>query len=169
MNPSLEKLLSTQFDDAVGVILPTRALRLQLQPLVKEVEKAIRWKEIDEPQFREFVGQLAESAIASEPKPADLALAALAVAVERIPFEFTEEFLCDLASLRLPQLSISARMARECLTEYYQLPSNEFRAFRFASEVQVKHSNRWRASSQIPIPRHLSIQSIPFRKPSEAR
>ena len=45
----------------------------------------------------------------------ELALAALAVAVERRPTDFAEEFLHDLARPQIAEMGLAIRVARECL------------------------------------------------------
>jgi hypothetical protein len=52
--------------------------------------------------------------------PHDLALAALAVALEYRPTPFAKEYLRDLSRLRLAEMSTSVRLAQECLAHSRQ-------------------------------------------------
>ena len=58
-------------------------------------------------------------------------LAALAVALETCPHEYAEQYLHDLAKLRLAEVGTAIRVARECLRERYLRPRTETRSFAY--------------------------------------
>src|SRR5437660_1268307 len=91
----LEDQLSVIFDDALGFLLPPAALRTALQRsrAVGEITTALRRGEISEEMVRIFVNSLASEYQEGKRLPGDLALAALAVALEHIPTDYAEEFL----------------------------------------------------------------------------
>src|SRR5690349_12486915 len=102
----LQFLLTDEFGDAVGFIPPPAVLHrvLQRAPGVHAVRLALRHGEITEPLVREFVASLAAGYSPGRALPGDLALAALAVAMEYWPPSYAEEFLCHLASLNLVEM-----------------------------------------------------------------
>ena len=129
----LEKIKPEFLSESVPFVLPPAALRLALQRvfIVRRVSWALRRGQLSELAFREFVASVTAELRPGRQLPGDLSLAALAVAAESCSQAFAEEYLCDLARLRLAEMSASIRVARECLKARYALPKNEIRKFRF--------------------------------------
>src|SRR5271166_2085536 len=116
-SPLLEKLLTDDFSDSVGFILPPAPMRLVLlrHKDVTAVKAALRHGELTETMIRDFASALASEFLKGQPLRGDLALAAIAVVLEHWPKDFAEEYLCHLARLELPEMATSLRVARECL------------------------------------------------------
>jgi hypothetical protein len=115
----LEALASEAFEVEVGHTLPPAALRARLGSLaeVKEVAIALQARRISEKTIREFLADLMAEFSPQRRFPYDVALAALAVVLERRPTAFADEFLYDLARLSRAEMPVSTRVARECLKQ----------------------------------------------------
>ena len=113
----LEVLKSEEFEVEVGYLLPTAALRkrLSLLPEVRRVITSLDMRLLKENCLRQFVSTLMAEFRPGQRFLYDVALAALAVSLERRPTEFADEYLRDLAKLNLAEMPVSIRMARECL------------------------------------------------------
>ncbi len=129
----LENLKSEEFLLEMGFLLPPAALRHRLQSMrqVRELQEAIAQGAIPEQAVREFVGSLTGSLRRGERFPHDLALAALAVALENRTTPFAEEYLRDLAGLKVAEMSVSRRVARECLDRRNPLAKAATGAYEF--------------------------------------
>src|SRR5216683_4171443 len=93
----LERLKSDEFAFTVGFLVPSLALRGKLGAM-KEVENvvaAIAGGELSEDTLRHFVSTLMKELRKGERFPYDLALAALAVALEGRATKFAQEYLQD--------------------------------------------------------------------------
>ena len=114
----LEALASEAFEIEVGFTLPAVAMRSKLLslPVVKQVMISLNHGAVSENTIRQFVATLMTEFRPQHRFPYDLALAALAVVLERRPTDFADEFLCYLARLRLAEMPVSIRVARACLT-----------------------------------------------------
>jgi hypothetical protein len=112
----LEQLKSDEFAVGVGFLSTPRSLRqfLTRSREVLAVREALRQGAISEDAIRRFVSSLMADFRRGERFPHELALAALAVALETRPSDFAEEFVQDLARLDLEELSLCVRVAREC-------------------------------------------------------
>lgn len=133
MNTLLHELVSEVFELEVGFLPPTRALRRRLQRIrrVKSITKAIRLGVISETDVRSFTEDVALNFQAGVVLHGEVALAALAVALETCPQDFAEEYLCDLARLKVSELGLAIRVAQECLTARLAQPKNAIRQFSF--------------------------------------
>ena len=140
----LKFLLSDEFSDSVGFILPPAPLRLLLEKsrVVRNIERALRHRELTEAEIRDFAASLSREFKPGEALPGDLALAALAVALERLPADYAEEFIRDLARLRMAEMPTSTRVARECLRQRREFPKNEVRVSRYPSPPKQAKKNR---------------------------
>jgi hypothetical protein len=109
--------LAREIEGAVGFVLPPGALRIAFQGLsiVRRVAFAARTERLSELEVRSFVRSLSAEYHEGKAFPGDLAFAALAVALERVPTSYAEEFLRDLASLNVREMITSIHVARECL------------------------------------------------------
>lgn len=123
MNRVLENLLSEDYAIRVGFILPPGAMRLVLQRHSEQtaVTAAIRRGELTEVELREFVARCLAQFKPGALLPGDLALATLAVSLERIQTKYAEEFLTTLGKLHLQEMPLSSRITRE---GNFTLPSN---------------------------------------------
>ena len=126
-SPLLDRLASDEFTDAVGFVLPPAPLRraLQLSEDVRQLAAELRLDQVSKVDVREFVGRLLAVFRPGELFRHDVALAALAVAMESWPDSFAEEFLLDLARVHRPEFRASYRIARECLEARYASPKTK--------------------------------------------
>src|SRR5437763_364378 len=101
----LERLKTTAFHEAIGVMLPPPALRHVLKDSRdgRKVSAALRRGEITEGQLEEFVESVVRDFVKGQKLPHDLALAALAAALESHPSDFAAAFLRNLAGLHLAE------------------------------------------------------------------
>src|SRR5262245_51020865 len=95
----LEQLKADDFQARVGFVATATALhRLpKRSPEVQVIRDALTSGEISEPSIREFVEALLIDLRRGEPFRHDLAISALAVALESQETDFAAEFLQDLA------------------------------------------------------------------------
>jgi len=77
---------------------------------VRQTAAALRRGEISEQTIRPFVHSLAAEYQEGRALPGDLAFGAVAVALEQAPTSYG-----DLARLRLAEMPVNTRVARECL------------------------------------------------------
>ena len=127
----LDRLKSDEFALSVGFLSTSRPLRRFLRKTdeVAAIRNALSERALTDETIRSFVSNLMSDLRRGERFPHELALAALAVVVETRPTEFAEEFLHDLSALRLSEMSLCIRVARECLTHRVSLPHNRGRVF----------------------------------------
>lgn len=113
----LDELISDSFVLSLGFLSTPTTLRRQLlrSKEVREVREALQQGAITEKTIREFVSSLLASFRVGARFEHELALATLAVVLERRPSDFAEEFLLDLAKLKLAEMPLCIRVARECL------------------------------------------------------
>jgi len=128
----LDELFSDSFVMSLAVLSTPRALRRQLLRTneVREIREALWQGAITEETLREFVSSLLVGLHVGERFKHELALAALAVLLERRPTEFAEEFLLDLAKLKLAEMPLCIRVARECLKHRMTITQNKAKDFR---------------------------------------
>lgn len=150
MNKLLQTLASEAFAVKVGFLLPPLALRRQLQRFeaVRQIERAVREGAITETEVQEFTGDVVRHFQPGFLLPGELALAALAVALQFCPQDFAEEYLCHLARLNLAELRTAIRVARECLTARHARPKNQVKRFVFK-----RTARRVRAGFRVLSPR----------------
>jgi hypothetical protein len=122
-SPLLERLKSDEFQVPLAFIATAPALRraLRRRQEVQEIVAALTAKVIAEESLREFTNGLLRDLKPGEKFPHELAVSALAVALEGRPTAFADEFLHDLANLHLAEMSMSIRVARECLGQHEPL------------------------------------------------
>jgi hypothetical protein len=129
--PVLAKLTSQDFEEAVGSLVPASVLRRVLHGnvSVRAVSEAFQIGTATEQNLRDFIRAELGALRRGEPLPHDLALAALAVALEGSRSSFATEFITGLAGLDIVELQMSVLMARECLKHRRSVPLNEARSF----------------------------------------
>jgi hypothetical protein len=146
MSPLLHVLTTDDFTDGVGVVLPPSPLRhvLQRAPHVRRIGAALRYGQITEQDIRVFVAQLLREFKPGELFRHDIALAALAVAMEHCGDRFAEEYLIDLARVERPEFRAAYRVARECLKARYAFPQTQVRMARYPSGAKTSTSGHHR-------------------------
>jgi hypothetical protein len=115
----LDRVKSDDFGARVGFVATAPALRrlLNRTPEVHAIREALATGHLSEETIRRFVGTLMADLRRGGPFRHDLALSALAVALERRGTEFAGEYLRGLAGLRAAEMVMSIRVARECLKD----------------------------------------------------
>lgn len=131
----LNELVSEEFAVSVGFIAaPATLCRvLSRTEVVRAIRRALQQGAITEDAIRGFVSGLLADFRVGQRFDHELALAALAVTQERRPTDFAEEFLHDLARLRLAEMSLCVRVARECVRRRSTVASHSNRVFELGS------------------------------------
>lgn len=131
----LERLKSDEFNLSVGFLHTPAAVRRSLLKShhVRLVAAALRYGAITEVMIREFVSSIMVGFSRGRRLPNDLALAALAVVLERRPTDFAKEYLYDLARLEIAEMRTSISVARECLKILCSVPKHQAKSFTFPS------------------------------------
>jgi hypothetical protein len=104
---------------AKGFLISTaEALRafLRDRPEVVSLRRAINTGEITSVDIKIYVEELLRSFRAGRKFTDEIALAAIAIAVETFPGAFAEEYLENLANLRIQELPLATRVARLSLS-----------------------------------------------------
>ncbi len=128
----LDELTSESFILSAGFLSAPRALRrflLQAKE-IRDLRETLRRGAIGDDTIRGFVSSLMAGFRVGCRFEHELALAALAVVLEKRPTRFAEEFLHDLAKLRLAEMPLAIRIARECLSQRTTMTRNKRRNFR---------------------------------------
>ena len=104
----LDQLISDSFVVSAGVVSTPQAIRRFLLGAqeVRGIREALHQSAITEDTIREFVSALLAGFHVGSRFENEMALAALAVVLERRATDFAEEFLFDLAKLRLAEMPI---------------------------------------------------------------
>ncbi len=141
----LETLKTDEFAVRFSYISNPRAIHraLQRSEEVETLQLALRNGEITEEAIRGFSTALLRDLEYGQRFPNELAIAAIAVALESRPTSFAEEFVMDLARLELPELPIAIRVARGACQELLQLPGNKTKVFRIAEEEELTADWQW--------------------------
>ncbi len=126
-----ERLTSDEFALSTASISTPEALRRLLlrSQIVHDIRESLRQGSITEDSIREFVSSLMKGFHVGARFEHEMALAALAVALERRPTDFAEEFLLDLAKLKLAEMPLCIRVARECLKHRMTTTQNTSKDF----------------------------------------
>ena len=121
--PVLERLKSDEFALSVGFLSTPGPLRRFLQKTkeVADIRAALEQGAVTDETLRAFVSNLMRDLRRGERFAHEFALATLAVVLELRPTEFAEEYLEDLSWLRIAEMSLCIRVARECLQYRLQL------------------------------------------------
>ena len=88
---------------------------LQRSPEVRLIRESLKIGALDEEAIGHFVESLMTDLKPGMPFAHDLTLSALAVALDQRGTGFAEKFLEELAGLQAAEMSMSIRVARECL------------------------------------------------------
>lgn len=134
-SPALLYLATDQFSDQAGFVLPPGPMRRRLlrDSHVQMLESMLRYDLVTASEIREFVSALMVDSRPGEIFRHDIALAALAVAMEHWRRPFAEEYLRDLAGTRRAEFRCSFRVALECLEVRKSFPHTQVRTAPYAS------------------------------------
>ena len=115
--PKLAVLLSDDFEFKYCMLdYPARLRLLMLEDnSVTELHEAIRVGEISWEQLKEFVDTIVSGFKPGFTLDGDIALCAIAVAIEDFESEFSEEYLNKLSKLKAAEVRKPVRVAIECL------------------------------------------------------
>ena len=130
---ALEHLKTDAFASQYSLLSNARAVHraLQRSSAVEHVRLALCRGEITEDTIRDFCAELLHRLDYGTRHPHEVALAALAVALESRSTAFAEEFDMDLARLELAEIPMAIRVARESCTVRLKLPANKTKMFTF--------------------------------------
>lgn len=130
----LEQLKSDEFAISAGFVATAGPLRrfLARSKEVADVRKSLRQGALTEDSVHRFVDSLFADFHRGKQFVHDLAIAAIAVALESRPTKFADEFLHDLARLESAEMGLSIRVARECLKQRASVARSVTKVFAFA-------------------------------------
>lgn len=133
---ALESLKTDNFALRFSFISNPSAVHRALQRSedVENLRLALRNGEITEETLRAFSGNVLRELEHGKRLHHELALAAIAVALEIRPTPFAEEYVLDLARLELAELPIAIRVARKACQERLKLTGNTTKVFISANE-----------------------------------
>jgi len=131
----LQQLTSDDFVVSAGSLSTPSSLRrfLQRSPEVAAIKEGLRQEAITENTLRNFVSSLLQDLRRGERFPHQLAVAAIAVALEDRATEFADGFLHDLSRLELAEMSACIRVARDCLKDRVRVTHTRSRSFCLAA------------------------------------
>lgn len=114
----LDQLLADSFAESIGFTPPPRALRLLLHrtPEVNAIKESRANRELSDEVVRSFVARLLAHLTPGDRLPHELALAALAVALENEGGALASHYISDLSSLNIPEIAVAIHVARQCLS-----------------------------------------------------
>jgi hypothetical protein len=167
----LDELFSDSFAASAGGFSVPGVLRrfLLRTSAVRGIREAIRQGVVDEGMIREFAERLLASFRVGVRFEHEVALAALAVVLERRATDFAEEFLLDLAKLRLAEMPLCIRVARECLKNRASIAQNKTRVFVLSNCVdRISLQQLARSTRHASPPIEIIGNSIDLR-PSNAK
>lgn len=116
---TLNNLRNLSLQATVSSISTAEGLRafLSCRPEVIELRRAFEAEAIDSDDFHSFVNELLGHFRRGARFHAEGVIAALAVAIETLPARFAQEFLQDLARVKIAELPLAPRVARLSLRE----------------------------------------------------
>ena len=140
----LNRFCSDEFDQRIipmGSAEMVRAL-IRGTPEFKEAKNALDAGLITERAVRNFTSDLIRKFVPGRKFRYETALAAVAVLCETHFAPFAEEFLLDLAALKLPEIGHAIRVARACLQRRVRLPKTR-------SKTYVVCRTGWRTQAKL--------------------
>ena len=151
---ALENLRSDRFALKFSFISNPRAIHIALQRSedIEELRNALGSGVVSEEAIHAFSADLLKEFQQGKRLPNEFALAAIAVAFETRLTPFAEEFVMDLAKLKLAELPIAIRVARHACQERLKLSDNKTRLFIISDEEAV--SKVWQNA---PKPQKVNI------------
>jgi len=147
-----EDLTSDEFVISVGLVSTPEALRrfLLRSHAIHSIRESLRQGVITDETIRQFISSLMKEFSVGQRFVHEMALAALVVALERRPTNYAEEFISDLAKLRLAEMPLCIRIGRECRKHRKTLAQNKGRSsscFGFREVPFQKVEPSWFGSS----------------------
>lgn len=115
----LERILALADDMALSAISTPEAFRARLseRPEVISLRRALQAEAVTLDQVWEFVRGLLGNFRRGVQLPEDIVIAAVSVAVETYPVRAVQEFMEDLARVRVSEMPLAPRVARLGLAE----------------------------------------------------
>ena len=125
---------SHDIGSAFSFVSSPRAVHCALQRSdeVGKLRRALKSGEVTEEAIRVCIAELLSELETGRRLPHELAIAAITVALECRPSPFAEEFILDLARLKLAELPIAIRVARRASEEWLQLSGSKSKFFTLA-------------------------------------
>jgi hypothetical protein len=126
-----KRLTSDEFAaSAIGWSTPETFRHFLMQSEeVRDTRKALRQEAVTEDTIREWVSSWMKDFRPGQHFPHETAIAAMAIVLETWATDFAEEFLLDLASLKLAEMPLCIRVARQCLKRRTMMARNKARDF----------------------------------------
>jgi hypothetical protein len=156
MHRALENLSSDAFALRYSFISNPIAVYRALQRSVdvENVRRALQSGEITEDTLRGFCASVLTDLEPGKRLPQELALAAIAVALESRATAFAEEYVLDLARLDRAEFPTAIRVARQVSRERMALPANRTKDFTLGEETLVSPAGDW---CPAPTPREVAV------------
>lgn len=131
VEPTLSDLTTSSFEMGVPIAANARTLRLLLRRngIVRQLASRVADGSISDQEIEAFAGELIAEFDPGTRFPHQLALAALAVALESRYTPFAQRYLAQLGALRLEELRDCIDVARECLGHRERTTANRFKTF----------------------------------------
>jgi len=144
----LGQVASDDFSISMGVVSSSHGLRRWLikNDTVRALRRAILFGTITERAVRQFTDNLFIDFQRGTRFPHEIALSAIAVALENVNTEFASEYLNDLARLRVLEMPLAPRVAQICVSRHENLPKVKTREHRFHTSKRVTESRLERKS-----------------------
>ncbi len=167
----LERLNSESFVLSAACISTPEGLRhfLLRSPEVRDLRKALYQGTIAEETIRKFVSSLMRDFRAGYHFEHEFALAGLAVVLERRPTDFAEEFLLDLAKLKLAEMPLCIRVARESVRRRATMAQNRTKQFQLSPWCNGTAVCEVKALSPRPTNRIQTINTLIDLSPANAK
>lgn len=132
----LNALSSEEFEAKIAFASTAPVLRKLIlgTPEFKRIREDLRLRLLSESKLRSFVEGLVEKLEKGRRFPYEAALAAIAVVLEARGTDFAEEYLLDLARLRLQETRNASAVAHESLRRWKRRTSETIRTFEVAPD-----------------------------------
>jgi len=156
----LEALLSEGFQAEAGMLTSWQGMRrfLLKSKTVSDLRDSIARGAVTENAIQRFVDHLGDDFEKGKQFPHELALGALAVALEERSTPFVDHFLLDLARLNIIEMSLCPFVARESRKRWATLPRTKQNENRF-EQTQRHPTYRNRLANVIGEPRMRVVKA----------
>jgi len=150
VHPKLDSVTTDEFAIRMGVVSNPRAIhrRLRSSKEVGDIRQALLNGEITEQSIRRFIAELFRQYVPGQLFPHDIALSAIAVAIETRAGAFASDVICDLSRLRLAEIPMASRVARESFNVQQRLAGNKSKLVMMSSPIEGQ-PNQWQLKSDI--------------------
>lgn len=159
---ALGTLLQEPFLASLAFITQPQALHHAFEKSVEvlEIRTALESGSLSEESIRKFASELVRQIEYGKRFPYELALAAIAVALETRSSDFSEEYIFDLAKLKLAEIPLAIRVAREASRRVMESARNKSKTFPVdrVDENQILHLS----IEEYPVEISTSEKSFPF-------